>query len=217
MTTFAPRRRASSSYRVRPCYASRPGGLVAGSPPIVTDAHHLQAGVIVHVTGPQLRRGATPTAEERRLLAHAYSSSLDAAAAVGARTIAFPCLSTGQFCFPNADAASVALGTVTDWLSNTLRQHALDAVVFPVYTDADQAAYEALLPRLPDRVSVLLASDGCRVSSHSLFGETLSSGNDNGISHSRGDCRVSRTACRCDRDAHQRHAAKQRSPQRRRL
>jgi O-acetyl-ADP-ribose deacetylase (regulator of RNase III) len=151
--------------------ASRPGGLVAGSPPIVTNAYHLHAGVIVHVTGPQLRRGAKPTAEERRLLALAYTNSLDAAAEVGARTIVFPCLSAGLFCFPTSDAANVALDAVTGWLSEPLHQHAFDVVVFAVYTDADQAAYETLLPRLPQRLT-LLAADGGLASPFSLESST---------------------------------------------
>lgn len=137
----------------------RPRGLTAGSPPIVTGGFHLNADIVVHTTGPQLRQGAEPTRKQVEQLAAAYSGSLAAAAAAGVRSIAFPCISTGLFSFPSEEAARIATETVFEWLSDPVHADAFDTVVFSTYTDRDQEAYATLLGQADESADPLMALD----------------------------------------------------------
>ena len=80
----------------------------------VTDAYNLPARWVLHTVGP-IADGA-PTERHRRELASCYESCLEAAAARGCRTVAFCCVSTGAFGFPQREAAEIAVGTVRAWL-----------------------------------------------------------------------------------------------------
>lgn len=80
----------------------------------VTDAYNLPARWVLHTVGP-IADGA-PTERNRRELASCYESCLEAAAARGCRTVAFCCVSTGAFGFPQREAAEIAVGTVRSWL-----------------------------------------------------------------------------------------------------
>lgn len=80
----------------------------------VTDAYNLPAHWVLHTVGP-IADGA-PTERHRRELASCYESCLEAAAARGCRTVAFCCVSTGAFGFPQREAAEIAVGTVRAWL-----------------------------------------------------------------------------------------------------
>ena len=80
----------------------------------VTDAYNLPARWVLHTVGP-IANGA-PTERHRRELASCYESCLEAAAACGCRTVAFCCVSTGAFGFPQGEAAEIAVGAVRSWL-----------------------------------------------------------------------------------------------------
>lgn len=106
----------------------------------ITGAWNLPAKHVMHTVGPIA--DGRPTAEDRRLLASCYESCLDLAAANGLRSIAFCCISTGVFGFPQREAAEVAVATVRQWLDG----HGSDmVVVFDVFTDADERLYWGLL------------------------------------------------------------------------
>ena len=75
-------------------------------------------------------------AELRQQLAECYRSCLALADAHGLASIAFCCISTGEFGFPQERAAQIAVGTVTDCLK----------VVFNVFKDEDLSIYRGLLP-----------------------------------------------------------------------
>jgi len=75
----------------------------------VTGGHRLPARWIIHTVGPVWRGGHHDEAE---LLAACYRSSLACADRVGARTVAFPAISTGIFGYPVDEAAQVAVDTV---------------------------------------------------------------------------------------------------------
>ena len=91
----------------------------------VTDAYNLPARWVLHTVGP-IANGA-PTERHRRELASCYESCLEAAAACGCRTVAFCCVSTGTFGFPQREAAEIAVGTVRSWLDRHAGESA-DAV-----------------------------------------------------------------------------------------
>ena len=117
--------------------------LPAGAPPLVTPGFFLPSKWVLHVTGPALHYGANqPTDREQDLLASAYRECLDAATRLGARSIAFCCLSTGLYNYPGKKAAAVALDTVKRWVE--ANPAGVDRVVFDVFTQKDDEIYHAL-------------------------------------------------------------------------
>jgi O-acetyl-ADP-ribose deacetylase (regulator of RNase III) len=84
------------------------GGCAPGEA-VVTDGFDLAARFIIHTVGPVWRGG---TAGEPDVLASCYRTSLAAADRVGARTVAFPAISTGAYGYPPDEAAALAVATV---------------------------------------------------------------------------------------------------------
>jgi len=109
--------------------------------PMLTDAYDLPAKKVIHIVGPVVQYGLTPELEKD--LADCYKNTLDMCLENGLRSVAFCCISTGVFHFPNERAAEIAVRTVSDWL----KEHgdAMDRVVFNVFKDEDLHYYEALL------------------------------------------------------------------------
>ena len=106
----------------------------------ITDAYNLPASHVIHTVGP-IANGH-PTDLHREQLASCYSSCLDLAASEGLRSIAFCCISTGIFGFPQEEAAGIAVQTVRRWLD----ENDLDmTVVFNVFSGDDEAIYRKLL------------------------------------------------------------------------
>lgn len=105
-----------------------------------TGAHDLPARWVVHAVGPVWRGG---DAGEAELLASCYRESLDVAAALGARSIAFPAISTGIYGYPAEEAAEVAVAAVHP-------DRGLD-VVLVAFVDDDLARYRRLIRRYDDR------------------------------------------------------------------
>lgn len=106
----------------------------------VTDAYNLPAMRVIHTVGP-IANGY-PTARHRAQLATCYRSCLDAAAAEGLRSIAFCCISTGIFGFPQREAADIAVRSVRAWLEGAESDL---TVVFNVFGAADERLYRELL------------------------------------------------------------------------
>ena len=114
------------------------GGCKTGEAKL-TKGHRLRAEYIIHTVGPVWRGGSKGEAE---LLASCYRRSLELAATVGARSVAFPSISTGIYGYPIAAAAAVAVATVKSALrENTL----LEEVVFCCFSDGDLSVYEGVL------------------------------------------------------------------------
>jgi O-acetyl-ADP-ribose deacetylase len=119
-----------------------PDGLPTGAA-VITTAGELAARRVVHTVGPIWRGGH---AQEPRLLAHAYRSSLRLAAEEGMRSIAFPSISTGAYGYPVEQAAEVALHTV----KAEIRAHPdrFDEVRFVLFSQRDLSIYEETLRRI---------------------------------------------------------------------
>ncbi|XP_075269622.1 ADP-ribose glycohydrolase MACROD2 isoform X2 [Opisthocomus hoazin] len=81
----------------------------------ITCGYDLPAKYVIHTVGPIARGHLTDTHKEN--LANCYKSSLKLAKENNIRSIAFPCISTGIYGFPNEPAAVIALNTVKEWLS----------------------------------------------------------------------------------------------------
>ena len=109
--------------------------------PMLTDGYNLPAKKIVHIVGPIVEGRLTKALEQD--LADCYRNTLDLCAENGLRSVAFCCISTGVFRFPNRRAAEIAVKTVSKWLDEHKGQ--IDRVVFNVFKDEDKAYYEELL------------------------------------------------------------------------
>ena len=82
------------------------------------------------------------TQEDEDLLASCYRSCLELAAENSLESVAFCCISTGEFHFPNDLAAEIAVRTVKEFLK---KQTSVKKVIFNVFKDLDKAIYEQLL------------------------------------------------------------------------
>ena len=109
--------------------------------PMLTDGYNLPAKKIIHIVGPIVEERLTSALEKD--LADCYRNTLDLCAENGLRSVAFCCISTGVFHFPNKRAAGIAVSTVDSWLS----QHpgAIERVIFNVFKDEDKKYYEELI------------------------------------------------------------------------
>lgn len=109
----------------------------------VTPAFNLPSRFVVHTVGPQVPTGS-PTLAQDEQLASCYRACLDAAADAGCASIAFCCISTGEFRFPRERAARIAVEEVRSWLAAGGR---MERVMFDVFNEADEQAYRELLER----------------------------------------------------------------------
>ena len=105
----------------------------------ITPGYNLPAKYILHTVGPIVQGRLTK--EHERLLASCYTSCLNLAAENDLESLAFCCISTGVFMFPNQRAAEIAVETVRNWLDETGSQMKM---VFNVYKDLDLKIYEEL-------------------------------------------------------------------------
>ena len=105
----------------------------------ITPAYNLPCKYILHTVGPVVQGRLTK--EHERLLASCYISCLNLAAENGLESLAFCCISTGVFMFPNQRAAEIAVETVRNWLDET---GSVMKVVFNVYKDLDLKIYTEL-------------------------------------------------------------------------
>ncbi len=118
--------------------AAEQGGCPTGQA-VITPGFALPAAWVIHAVGPRWHGG---TRDEPALLAGAYRSALEIAAARRLGSLAFPSISTGVYGYPPAAAAAVAVDTVADWLAG----HAHPArVVFCAFDAATEQLYRDLL------------------------------------------------------------------------
>lgn len=106
----------------------------------VTPAFNLPAEHVIHTVGPIV--ADRPAAQHRASLASCYTACLEASSERGIRSIAFCCISTGEFRFPHSAAAEIAVRAVSDFLKNDT---VVETVVFDVFSNEDRTAYERLL------------------------------------------------------------------------
>ena len=87
------------------------------------------ADTIIHTVGPVY----SGRPEDVELLASCYRNSLDLALEKGCTSIAFPCISTGIFNFPNGEAASIAYNTIKEYLDNN--KDSFDKIIICIFID----------------------------------------------------------------------------------
>jgi len=114
----------------------------------LTLGYNLPAKYVIHTVGPIIAEGEAEKPEE---LASSYRECLNLAKQAAIRSIAFCCISTGVFGYPQENAAHVALKTVKEWLSEGDNQEHMDLVLFNVFTETDRNLYDRFIPRyFPD-------------------------------------------------------------------
>ena len=111
----------------------------------ITLAYNLPSKYIIHTVGPMV--GLRVTENDRRILRNCYLSCLNLAKEMNLKSIAFCCISTGIFSFPNDEAAAVAVGAVKNWLLETKYDM---RVVFDVFLDKDLEIYKDVLKNTKD-------------------------------------------------------------------
>ena len=106
----------------------------------ITPAFNLPCRYVLHTVGPIINGRVTK--EDEELLASCYRSCLELAAENSLESVAFCCISTGEFHFPNEQAAQIAVETVKQFIN---RKTSIKKVIFNVFKDLDKAIYEKLL------------------------------------------------------------------------
>ena len=109
--------------------------------PMLTDGYNLPAKKVIHIVGPIVMGRLTKELEKD--LSDCYKNTLDMCLENGLKSVAFCCISTGVFHFPNERAAEIAVDTVTKWLSE--HEGSMERVIFNVFKDEDKFYYEGLL------------------------------------------------------------------------
>lgn len=107
----------------------------------ITKAYNLPCSYIIHTVGPIV--GSALREQDCKMLRSCYESCLALAEEKGLKTIAFCCISTGEFHFPNDRAARIAVETVAEWMSHS----SLSRVIFNVFKDLDLKLYEGIFSR----------------------------------------------------------------------
>lgn len=106
----------------------------------ITPAYNLPCQYVIHTVGPIVRGWLTK--KDEKMLASCYRSCLKLAEQNGLKSIAFCCISTGEFHFPNDKAAEIAIQTVKDFKTQA---HSEMEVIFNVFKDIDCKIYRELL------------------------------------------------------------------------
>lgn len=106
----------------------------------ITPAYNLLSRYVIHTVGPIVTGRLTD--KHCRQLADCYQSCLELAAKNGLKSIAFCCISTGEFHFPRERAAEIAVQTVVDYLAADRR---IEKVVFNVFKQEDYGIYRKLM------------------------------------------------------------------------
>ena len=108
----------------------------------ITKGYNLPAKYVIHTVGPIIYDEVS--ADDKLMLASCYASCLQVAAEKKLENIAFCCISTGEFHFPNQLAAQIAVDTVQTYL-NQNPDTTLKKIIFNVFKDLDREIYEEIL------------------------------------------------------------------------
>ena len=121
------------------CNDQLQGRLLKTGEAMMTSGYNLPAKYVIHTVGPIIETGV-PTKEQEEQLAQCYRSCLDLAEQAGLESIAFCCISTGVFHFPNERAAEIAIETVKRYPRQSVK-----TIVFNVFLDKDHNIYRTKL------------------------------------------------------------------------
>ena len=106
----------------------------------ITPAYNLPSGYVLHTVGPIVYGRLTE--KHCRQLEDCYKACLELAADNGLKSVAFCCISTGEFHFPQKKAAEIAVHTVSEFMKSDSR---IEKVIFNVFKQEDYEIYKGLL------------------------------------------------------------------------
>lgn len=109
----------------------------------ITGAYNLPSKFIIHTVGPAIPFNSKPTDSDSKKLENCYKSCLEIANYNNLKSLAFCCISTGVFNFPQDEAANIAVKTVNEYLKSN--ETSLEHVIFNVFKDEDYLIYKKLL------------------------------------------------------------------------
>ena len=104
----------------------------------LTSGYNLPCDYVIHTVGPIVYSRLNDALCQD--LQNCYESVLKCCVENNIRSVAFCCISTGEFHFPNEEAAKIAVGTVTDFLKRD--ESKFDRIIFNVFKDIDRELYE---------------------------------------------------------------------------
>ena len=111
----------------------------------ITPGFNLPAKYVIHTIGPIVTT-PLPLRQQEAQLASCYTSCLDLANKYGLASIAFCCISTGEFRFPNERACFIAVSTVRSWMASHL-ESSVKTVIFNTFKDIDHELYKNALAK----------------------------------------------------------------------
>ena len=111
----------------------------------ITPGFNLPAKYVIHTVGPIVTT-PLPLRQQEVQLASCYTSCLDLAHKYGLASIAFCCISTGEFRFPNDRACEIAVSTVRSWMASN-PESSVKTVIFNTFKDIDHELYKNALAK----------------------------------------------------------------------
>ncbi len=111
----------------------------------ITSGFNLPAKYVIHTVGPIVTT-SRPLRQQEVQLASCYSSCLDLANRHGLESIAFCCISTGEFRFPNDLACKIAVSTVRSWMAR-YPETSVKTVILNTFKDIDHDLYQNVLTK----------------------------------------------------------------------
>ena len=111
----------------------------------ITPGFNLPAKYVIHTVGPIVTT-PLPLRQQEAQLASCYTSCLDLAHKYGLASIAFCCISTGEFRFPNDRACEIAVSTVRSWMASN-PESSVKTVIFNTFKDIDHELYQNALAK----------------------------------------------------------------------
>ncbi|XP_027862273.1 ADP-ribose glycohydrolase MACROD2 isoform X1 [Xiphophorus couchianus] len=127
----------------------------------ITCGYDLPARYVIHTVGP-VARGHVGDKEIKDLTS-CYKNSLDLVKEYDLRTVAFPCISTGIYGYPNEPAADIALGTVKKWIEENSDK--ITRVIFCVFLETDFTIYKK-------KMAIIFQDNDIEVTEEQLKGDS---------------------------------------------
>ena len=103
----------------------------------ITNGYNLPSKYVIHTVGPIIYENVTE--KEISKLKNCYINSLELAKVNNIKTIAFPCISTGEFRFPKELASKIAIETVKEYLDTNEKY--FERIIFNVFSEENYRIY----------------------------------------------------------------------------
>ena len=120
------------------CNTIMQGSTLPNGEVVLTNAYNLPSKYIIQTVGPQVN--SIPTDKDKEDLKKCYYNSLELCREKGLKTIAFPCIATGLYGFPQDEASKIAIKTIKDYIKEN--PNTFTHIIFNVFKDDDLEIYK---------------------------------------------------------------------------